>query len=98
MVIPVRPDTGEGGGHRVRPGEDVRQRRREDGAPNTELPLTTVQVTIQDIGGGKTRMSIESVFPSAEAMEQLAAMGMEEGLTQAVGQIDAILAADPKEE
>ncbi len=37
-------------------------------------------------------MSIESTFPSAEAMEQLLAMGMEEGLEQAVGQIDAILA------
>jgi hypothetical protein len=48
-------------------------------------------VTIQDIGGGKTRMSIESEFPTVEAMEELAAMGMEEGLTQAVGQIDAIL-------
>jgi uncharacterized protein YndB with AHSA1/START domain len=69
----------------------------EDGAPNTELPLTAVQVTIQDIGGGKTRMSIESAFPTVEAMEQLAAMGMDEGLTQAVGQIDAILAGDPKE-
>jgi hypothetical protein len=30
-------------------------------------------------------------------MEQLAAIGMEEGLTQAVGQIDAILAEDPVE-
>ena len=39
-------------------------------------------------------MSIESTFPSTEAMEQLLAMGMEEGLTQAVGQIDAILAED----
>ena len=39
-------------------------------------------------------MSIESVFPSAAAMEQVLAMGMEEGLTQAVGQIDAILAED----
>jgi hypothetical protein len=37
-------------------------------------------------------MSIESRFPSREAMEQLLAMGMEEGLTEAVGQIDAILA------
>ena len=70
----------------------------EDGTPNTELPTTTARVTIEDIGGGKTRMSIESEFPTVEAMEQLAAMGMEEGLTQAVGQIDAILAADPKEE
>jgi hypothetical protein len=37
-------------------------------------------------------MSIESSFPDAAAMEQLLAMGMEEGLTGAVGQIDAILA------
>jgi hypothetical protein len=40
-------------------------------------------------------MTIDSNFPSTEAMEQLLAMGMEEGLKQAVGQIDAILAEDP---
>jgi hypothetical protein len=39
-------------------------------------------------------MSIISTFPSIEAMEQLMAFGMEEGLTQAVGQIDAILAEE----
>jgi uncharacterized protein YndB with AHSA1/START domain len=66
----------------------------EDGTPNTELPTTQVHVTIEDIGDGRTRMSIESAFPSAEAMEQLLAMGMEEGLKQAMGQIDAILAED----
>ena len=68
----------------------------EDGTSSTELPMTTARVTIQAIGGGKTRMSIESEFPTVDAMEQLAAMGMEEGLTQAVGQIDAILAEDSK--
>jgi uncharacterized protein YndB with AHSA1/START domain len=51
-------------------------------------------VTIDDIGGGRTRTSIESIFPSAEAMEQVLAMGMEEGLKEAVGQIDALLAED----
>jgi hypothetical protein len=56
--------------------------------------MTTVQVAIQAIGEGKTRMSIVSEFPSVEAMEQLIAMGMEEGLGQAAGQIDAILAED----
>ena len=64
----------------------------DDGTPNTELPTTTARVTIQEIARGKTRMSIESEFPTVEAMEQLADMGMEEGLTQAVGQIDAMLA------
>ena len=55
--------------------------------------MTTVHLTIQEIGGGKTRMSIESEFPTIEAVEQHAAMAME-GLTQAVGQIDAILAEE----
>jgi uncharacterized protein YndB with AHSA1/START domain len=65
-----------------------------DGTPNTELPMNTARVRIEEVGRGRTRMSIESVFPSAEAMEQVLGMGMEEGLTQAVGQIDAILAED----
>jgi uncharacterized protein YndB with AHSA1/START domain len=65
-----------------------------DGTPNTDLPMFTGRVRIDEIGHGRTRMSIESVFPSTEAMEQVLAMGMEEGLTQAVGQIDAILAGD----
>jgi uncharacterized protein YndB with AHSA1/START domain len=66
----------------------------DDGTPNDELPVGIMRVTIQDIGDGRTRMSIESVFPSDEAMEQLLAMGQEEGMTQAVGQIDAILEQD----
>ena len=53
-----------------------------------------MRVTIQETGEGRTRMSIESLHPSTEAMEQVLAMGMEEGLTQAIGQIDAILAED----
>ena len=66
----------------------------DDGTVNPDLPTTVALVTIEDAGNGQTRMSIESHFPSAEAMEQLLAMGMEEGMKQAVGQIDAILAED----
>jgi uncharacterized protein YndB with AHSA1/START domain len=65
-----------------------------DGTPNPELPLSSARVGIEEIGGGRTRMSIESTFASTEAMEQVLAMGMEEGLKLAVGQIDAILAED----
>jgi uncharacterized protein YndB with AHSA1/START domain len=64
----------------------------DDGSPNDAFPTTTARVTIEEIGAGRTRMSIQSTFPSTDAMEQVLAMGMEEGLTQAVGQIDAILA------
>jgi len=65
-----------------------------DGTPNSDMPLGTVRVTIAESGGGQTTMSIENIFPDAAAMEQMLAMGMEPGLTQAVGQIDAILAGD----
>jgi uncharacterized protein YndB with AHSA1/START domain len=53
-----------------------------------------MNVTIESIGDGRTRMSIENVFPDTASMEQLLAMGQEEGMTQAVGQIEAILAED----
>ena len=63
-----------------------------DGTPNSDLPLNQVRVAIEETKDGRTRMSIKSIFPDAAAMEQMLAMGMEEGLKQAVGQIDAILA------
>jgi uncharacterized protein YndB with AHSA1/START domain len=65
-----------------------------DGTPNDDFPRNEGIVTIEPIDGGRTRMSIESRFPSTEAMEQVLGLGMEEGLTQAVGQIDAILAEE----
>ena len=66
-----------------------------DGTPNQEMPGPGgMNVTIEPIGNGRTRMTIESTYPDTTTMEQLLAMGQEEGLTEAVGQIDAILAED----
>ena len=69
--------------------------RNDDGTDNSDMPVGEFLVTIAETGDGRTRMSIENRFPSAEAMEQLLAMGQEEGMKQALGQIDAILAEDP---
>ncbi|MGH8942362.1 MAG: SRPBCC family protein [Acidimicrobiia bacterium] len=66
----------------------------DDGSPNTDMPTGEMRVSIEELGAGRTRMSIVSIFPSTEIMEQLLAMGQEEGMTQAVGQIDAILAEE----
>jgi uncharacterized protein YndB with AHSA1/START domain len=65
-----------------------------DGTPNTDMPMNTIRVEIEEVAQGRTRMLIESVFPSTEAMEQVLAMGTEEGVIQAVSQIDAILAEE----
>ncbi len=41
---------------------------------------------------GGTRMTITTTFPSLEAMEQVLAMGMQEGMALALSQVDGILA------
>jgi uncharacterized protein YndB with AHSA1/START domain len=64
----------------------------EQHQPNPDLPTTTMIVDLEELDGGRTRMTMSSVFPSTEAMEQMISMGMEEGLRGAMGQIDGILA------
>ena len=63
----------------------------QDGTPSTDLPTTRVRMQLSDHDGG-TRMESQSVYDSRENMEQLLNMGMEEGMRQAVGQMDALLA------
>src|SRR5437667_10013099 len=65
-----------------------------DSTPNSDMPMNMARVRIEEVGGGRTRMSIEIVFPSPEAMEQILARGTEEGLSQAVSQIAAIRAEE----
>jgi len=63
----------------------------QDGAPIADMPTSTVQMQLTEQEGG-TRMELRSIFKSREQMEQLIGMGMTEGLQQAVGQMDALLA------
>jgi uncharacterized protein YndB with AHSA1/START domain len=62
-----------------------------DGTPNTEMPITDSRVALTERDGG-TRMEVVSRFASRADMDQVMAMGMQEGLTLAVGQMDALLA------
>jgi uncharacterized protein YndB with AHSA1/START domain len=64
----------------------------DDGSPNTDLPGSETRVTIEAIADGRTRMSVESIFPSRQAMEEALAMGMDEGWAASINQIDALLA------
>lgn len=63
----------------------------ESGVPNPDMPTTFAHVDFEQIPAG-TRMTVASKFGSVEQMEQLVAMGLVEGLNQAMNQIDAILA------
>jgi uncharacterized protein YndB with AHSA1/START domain len=63
----------------------------EDGTPNADMPTTSVQVQLTEHDGG-TRMELRSAFNSREEMQQLLDMGAAEGLQEAVGQMDGLLA------
>ncbi|MDI1288375.1 MAG: SRPBCC domain-containing protein [bacterium] len=62
------------------------------GQPVDGLPAMVMLVTFDEMPGGGSSMSIETTFPTLEAMQQMVEMGMQEGMTEAMGQIDAILA------
>jgi uncharacterized protein YndB with AHSA1/START domain len=61
------------------------------GNPNTELPTTLMSVSISSDGPERSTMIMQSTFPSSDAMEQMIAMGMEEGIREAMGQMDALV-------
>ncbi len=63
-----------------------------DGSPNEDMPATMMTVALTPEGGHGTRMVITATFPTDEALQQLSQMGMEEGMREAVNQMDALLA------
>lgn len=63
----------------------------ENGEPNRSMPEMDVSVTLEAVDGGRTRMTSVTKFGSAEQLEQVLEMGMEEGFMAALSQIDDLL-------
>ncbi len=61
-----------------------------DGTPNTDLPSMRMTFEFESIGSG-SRLTTTTYFTTVDELEQLVSMGMEEGMRQAMGQIDAVL-------
>jgi uncharacterized protein YndB with AHSA1/START domain len=64
----------------------------KDTGEKDDLPSMTICVTLRE-QSGSTSMEIRTSFPTDEAMAQMITMGMAEGMTAALGQVDALLAA-----
>jgi uncharacterized protein YndB with AHSA1/START domain len=62
------------------------------GQPIAGMPTMVMRMRLTDRPEGGVVMTMVTTFPSLEDLERLLAMGMEEGLTLAMGQIDAVLA------
>ena len=61
-----------------------------DGSPNTDLPTSRMVLAFEATDSG-SRVTITSHHASAEELAQVLEMGMEEGMRQAMGQMDEVL-------
>jgi uncharacterized protein YndB with AHSA1/START domain len=62
----------------------------DDGEPMADIEPMAASATFEAHEGG-TQMTVVSRFVDSAQMEKLIDMGMEEGMAQALGQIDALL-------
>jgi len=62
----------------------------DQGSPNPDMPVTRMRVELR-AEGDRTRMVGVSTFATRADMEKVIEMGVEEGMTQAVNQIDGLL-------
>ncbi|ODQ96464.1 SRPBCC family protein [Mycolicibacterium holsaticum] len=60
--------------------------------PADDMPVAHCVYTFEPIGDGATRATYVSRYESAEALQKVLEMGVEEGTRQALNQIDALLA------
>ncbi|MCV2395288.1 SRPBCC family protein [Actinotalea sp. M2MS4P-6] len=63
----------------------------EHGAPDPALPTSRTTVVIEPTATG-SRFTAVTTFPDLSAMERLVAMGMVDGMREALAQMDAVLA------
>jgi uncharacterized protein YndB with AHSA1/START domain len=63
----------------------------DNGDPVTEMGQARMSVSLED-RVGLTLMTVTTTFANEEQMQKMLDMGMEEGMREAMGQIDAILA------
>ena len=84
--IDVKEPAGDFGSFEVRDGFS-----NPDGTPNTDLPTGRMVFNFEPTDTG-SRVVCTSYFNSADELAQLLEMGQEEGMREAMGQIDAVLA------
>lgn len=69
--------------------------RLEFDLSDPHIPTVRVAVTIAEREDGGTRMTTGFSVPTVEAMDELLAIGFDQGMATAIGQIDAALAPPP---
>jgi uncharacterized protein YndB with AHSA1/START domain len=75
--------------HIVRPNEVIVQTFTWDGVPDG---VALDRMTLEDLGDGRTRLTLTSLLESFEARDAMLASGMEGGVRDGFEKLDALLA------
>ena len=67
----------------------------DEGRPNDGNAMTALLITIHERDGGGSVMAIRTHFDSRTGMEEVLAMGIEEGMRNVFSQIETVLAGTP---
>jgi uncharacterized protein YndB with AHSA1/START domain len=76
--------------HSVRENEFAIQTFEFEGYPDV---VAIESVTFEDLGGGRSRLKIHSVYPDVASRDGMVASGMETGVLEGYARLDEILAA-----
>jgi hypothetical protein len=76
--------------HSVRENEFAIQTFEFEGYPDV---VAIESATFEDLGGGRTRLKIHSVYPDVASRDGMVASGMETGLHEGYARLDGLLAA-----
>jgi uncharacterized protein YndB with AHSA1/START domain len=74
--------------HTVRENEFAIQTFEFGGYPDV---VSLEFLTLEDLGGGRTRLTAHSVYPTLEARDGMAQSGMEEGMSESYERLDELL-------
>ena len=75
--------------HVVRDNEFAIQTFEFEGVPDV---VSVESITFEDIGNGRSRTRIHSVYPSVAARDAMVASGMERGMSEGYERLDKIIA------
>lgn len=75
--------------HEVRPSQLIVQTFTFEGAPDT---VALERLVLEDLGGGRTRLTGTSLVDSFEGRDAFVASGMEDGIRQSYERLDELLA------
>lgn len=75
--------------HVVRENDFAIQTFEYEGFPDV---VAIESMTFTDLGGGRARLSIHSVYPTLEARDGMVASGMETGLVEGYARLDTVAA------